>query len=85
MSSPHTAYDDRWMADVMSRMRLRDAASNVEREFEAACPAVSRREIERAVDRSLSDDEWTRLRTWLRDEGARQLIDGASGVLSSQD
>lgn len=82
MSAAHTAYDDRWMADVMSRSRLRDATSHVEREFEAACPAISRREVERRLDRSLSDEEWTRLSTWLRDEGAKRLLAAASDVLA---
>ncbi len=82
MSTAHTAYDDRWMADVMSRSRLRDATGHVEREFEAACPAISRREVERRIDRSLTDEEWTRLRTWLREEGAKRLLDAAPDILA---
>jgi hypothetical protein len=81
----HTTYDDRWMRDVMSRLRIRDAAGAIEREFEAVCSIVTRADIERALGRPLDGEEWQGLRDALREEAASSLLRCAPEVLDRTD
>lgn len=60
-------YDDRWMHDAMTRLRVKDALASVEDTYDVACCCVSRPDVERILGRDLSEVEWETARATLRE------------------
>jgi hypothetical protein len=76
----HREYDDRWLRDAVSRLRLGDAVASLERQHDVACAAIGRADVEAALGHAIDDARWREVRTALRASAGAQVREALAGL-----